>query len=144
MTSFNLAAAIAHIYPNIKFSDEIQRDCTLQDDGSGPYIAYWGYAGGPQPSEAQLADAWAALQTAPTIKTWDGPGKFLAEFPLAEQATVESLVRQGDDYVAAFMRRLSMSTVIRSDSTLLAEAKVYFDSLPVPPISAETWAKVLG
>lgn len=56
-----LADQIKHIYPDIDF----RSDCTLQDDGAGPYIKAWSYSQ-PQPTPAEI-DA-AALPVAKKLK----------------------------------------------------------------------------
>jgi hypothetical protein len=58
----NLAQIISYLFP----SAVAGKDYTLQDDGQGPYIKTWAFAGAAQPTDAQLtaAEAAAALAAA--------------------------------------------------------------------------------
>jgi hypothetical protein len=49
-----LAAVLTHLYPGISFADG--GDCTLQDDGAGPFIAAWRRPE-PQPTTEQIEAA---------------------------------------------------------------------------------------
>lgn len=55
--------AVSYLFPNA----DPTRDFIIQDDGKGQYIAAWNLKA-PEPTDAELKAAWAALQASEATK----------------------------------------------------------------------------
>lgn len=57
---------IKYLFPDIQ-----DWEFTLQDDGQGVYIAYWGYAGAPQPTQAEMDAVRPAVEFQLLVREFD-------------------------------------------------------------------------
>lgn len=113
MSTLTLAQQIAALCPNAVPNV----DYWLQDDGNGPYIKWWTYAGAPQPTAAQLA---AAQPPAPT------PGQLLSpsDYQMARghEELVALLIAKGviarTDLSAAALANVNARRALRGEAAL--------------------------